>query len=63
MNSLMCGPDVLLLGGQTADFLCFFVVLWQREDDKQVDSEIESIKKLELGVQVARRLYKVEYLF
>lgn len=62
MNSLMCGPEVLLLGGQTADFLCFFV-LWQREDDKQVDSEIESIKKLELGVQVARWLYKLEYLF
>lgn len=56
LGTMMCGPDELLVGVIAADFHCFFVVLWQREDDKQVISKMESNEKLELGDQ------EVEYL-
>lgn len=61
MDSLMCGPDVLV-GDITDDFLCFFIVLWQVEDDKLVDRQMEDIEKLKLGEQVAGQFKKVEYL-
>lgn len=60
MDSLMCGPDVLSLGGITANFLSL-LFCGKRRMIKQVDSKMEGIEMLEAGGQVAGD-FKMEYV-
>ena len=60
MDSLMCGPDVFLLGGITADFLPLLFCGKERII-KQVDSQMEGIERLEAGGQVAGQ-FEMDYL-
>lgn len=59
-DSLMCTPDVLLLEGITADFLCLLFCDKGRTI-KQVDSKMGGIERLQAGGQVAGQL-KMDYL-